>query len=66
MVDVREQGLSEDTTYFWVCDFVIRQNDVGAVIGRTVLLLEPWHAPEPLRCAYCIKEVYHTQVSTMS
>ena len=70
---VREQGLSEDSTYFWVCDFVIRQNDVGtdleslgdcvAAIGRTVLLLEPWHSPEPLRRAYCIKEVYHTQAS---
>ena len=25
--------------------------------------MEPWHAPKPLKRAYCIKEVYHTQVS---
>ena len=30
-------------------------------VGHTVLLMEPWHDPQPLRRAYCIKEVYHTQ-----
>ena len=63
-------------TKFWVCDFVIRQatrqmkkedNDVKKLgecvraVGHTVLLMEPWHDPQPLRRAYCIKEVYHTQ-----
>ena len=58
-------------TFFWVCDFVIRQTDVKsdleqlgdcvASCGHTVLLLEPWHKPEPLERAYCIKEVFHTQ-----
>ena len=28
-----------------------------------MLLLEPWDDPQPLKRAYCIKEVYHTQVS---
>ena len=32
-------------------------------VGHTVLLMEPWHAPAPLTCAYCITEVYHTQKS---
>ena len=67
-----QQGLPEATTKFWVCDFVIRQTDVKAdlewlgpcveAIGHTVLLMQPWRDPEPLRRAYCIKEVYHTQV----
>ena len=62
------------TTRFWVCDFVIRQGkaaraDVAKLaecvraVGRTVLVLEPWDDPQPLRRAYCIKEVYHTQAS---
>jgi len=67
-----QQGLPEATTKFWVCDFVIRQTDVKAdlewlgpcveAIGHTVLLMQPWRDPEPLRRAYCIKEIYHTQV----
>ena len=60
--------------FFWVCDFVIRQTDAKkdleslgdcvSAVGHTVLLMEPWHAPESLKRAYCIKEVYHTQVSS--
>ena len=65
-------------TKFWVCDFVIRQstrqldvtmNDVKRLgdcvraVGHTVLLMEPWYDPSPLRRAYCIKEVFHTQAS---
>ena len=65
-------------TKWWVCDFVIRQasrqlraedNDVKKLghcvrsVGHTVLLMEPWNDPQPLRRAYCIKEVYHTQAS---
>jgi hypothetical protein len=56
-----------------VCDNVIRQTDVKtdlvhlgdcvSAIGHTVLLLEPWNDPQPLKRAYCIKEVYHTQAS---
>ena len=34
-----------------------------SAVGHTVLLMEPWHAPAPLTRAYCIKEVYHWQLS---
>ena len=71
---LEEKGLREEDTFFWVCDYVIRQTDVKtdlaylgesvSAVGHTVLLMEPWHAPAPLKRAYCIKEVYHTQVST--
>ena len=71
---LEQQGLREEDTFFWVCDYVIRQTDVDpdlallgdcvTALGHTVLLMEPWHAPAPLKRAYCIKEVYHTQVST--
>ena len=70
---LEQKGLREEDTFFWVCDFVIRQTDVKkdleslgdcvSALGHTVLLMEPWHAPKPLKRAYCIKEVYHTQVS---
>ena len=70
---LEQQGLREEDTFFWVCDYVIRQTNVGpdlallgdcvSALGHTVLLMEPWHAPKPLKRAYCIKEVYHTQVS---
>ena len=33
-------------------------------IGHTVLLMQPWNDPMPLKRAYCIKEVYHTQACT--
>ena len=56
-----------------MCDYVIRQTDVKtdlkrlgdcvSAVGHTVLLMEPCHAPAPLKRAYCIKEVYHTQES---
>ena len=74
---LRQKQLPLDTK-FWVCDFVIRQatrqlaaadNDVKRLgdcvraVGHTVLLLEPWDAPAPLKRAYCIKEVYYTQKS---
>ena len=65
--------LPRDATRFWVCDYAIRQADARAdvkrlgdcvrAIGHTVLLMEPWDDPMPLRRAYCIKEVYHTQAS---
>ena len=70
---LEQKGLSEADTFFWVCDNVIRQTKVGpdlahlgdcvSAIGHTVLLLEPWNDPQPLKRAYCIKEVYHTQAS---
>ena len=68
---LEQKGLREEDTFFWVCDYVIRQTNVGpdlallgecvSAVGHTVLLMEPWHDPQPLRRAYCIKEVYHTQ-----
>ena len=70
---LKQQGLREEDTFFWVCDYVIRQTDVKtdltylgdcvSALGRTVLLMEPWSDPEPLKRAYYIKEVYHTQLS---
>jgi tetratricopeptide (TPR) repeat protein len=70
---LEQQGLREEDTFFWVCDYVIRQSDVKtdlarlgdcvSAVGHTVLLMEPWHAPAPLKRAYCITEVYHTQKS---
>ena len=71
---LEQQGLREEDTFFWVCDYVIRQGedvkadlarlgDCVSAVGHTVLLMEPWHAPAPLKRAYCITEVYHTQKS---
>ena len=70
---LKEKGLREEDTFFWVCDYVIRQTDVKtdlaylgecvSAVGHTVLLMEPWDAPAPLTRAYCITEVYHTQKS---
>ena len=70
---LKEKGLREEDTFFWVCDYVIRQTDVKtdlawlgecvSAVGHTVLLMEPWNDPLPLKRAYCIKEVYHTQAS---
>eukprot|EP00964_Phaeocystis_antarctica_P139959 scaffold104746_cov70-Phaeocystis_antarctica.AAC.2 len=70
---IKQKGLREEDVFFWVCDYVIRQTEVKkdleslgdcvSALGHTVLLMEPWHAPKPLKRAYCIKEVYHTQVS---
>ena len=67
------EGLPRKTTYFWICDFVIRQHDVKpdlkwlsecvAAVGRTALLAEPWDKPGALERAYCIQEVYETQRS---
>ena len=70
---LKQKGLQEKDTFFWVCDYVIRQTNVGpdlaylgdcvSALGHTVLMMEPWNNPEPLKRAYCIKEVYHTQLS---
>ena len=70
---LKQKRMREEDTFFWVCDYVIRQTDIDtdlallgdcvSAVGHTVLLMEPWHAPAPLKRAYCIKEVYHTQVS---
>jgi len=68
---LKQEKLPQDTK-FWVCDFCIRQQlakedlkrlgDCVCAIGQTVLLMEPWENSQPLRRAYCIKEIYHTQV----
>ena len=70
---LQQHALSSDTK-FWLCDFCIRQGDselsdvnrlgeIVSAVGRTVLLLEPWDAPVPLKRAWCVFEVYHTQRS---
>jgi len=68
---LNEKGLREEDTFFWVCDYVIKQTNVDpdlallgecvGAVGHTELLMEPWHAPAPLGRAYCITEVYHTR-----
>ena len=68
---ITKNNMDKIRAYFWVCDYVIRQYDVGTdlmklrdcveSIHHTVLLLEPWDAPELLKQVYCIKEVFHTQ-----
>ena len=60
---VAQDDLDPDTTFFWVCDYVIRQTDVKtdlahlsdcvAAIGHTVLLLEPWDKPTARGAAPC-------------
>ena len=55
---LKEQGLREEDTFFWECDYVIRQTNVGpdlallgdcvSAVGHTVLMMEPWHATAPL------------------
>ena len=42
---------------------VKRLGDCVRAVGHTVLLMEPWHDPAPLRRAYCIKEVFYAQAS---
>ena len=50
---VEEKGLDADKTFFWVCDFCVRQSGGNAddvdrfgqvvqSIGKTVMFLEPW------------------------
>ena len=56
---------SRYASYRIVADLALLGDCVSA-LGHTVLLMEPWHAPKPLKRAYCIKEVYHTQVSQVS
>ena len=81
LADALEQFLAQhrlraDQTFFWICDYSIRQTpsdrraaDVQRLglcveaIGCTALLLQPWQSPEPLKRVYCIEEVYHTQAS---
>ena len=68
---VRE-GLAASSTYFWICDFSIRQSgggtkadvarlgDVVRAVRHTALFLDPWERPEPLARAWCLWELYHT------
>ena len=70
---LKQHDLDPSTTFFWVCDYVIRQTDVGAdlkylgdcvaAIGHTALLLEPWDKPTALGRSYCLKEIIYTQKS---
>jgi len=66
-------GRPRETTFFWICDFVIRQTDVGPDleqlgacvehVGQTALLATPYDAPGPLKRAYCVKELYYTALT---
>ena len=71
---LKQPGLREEDTFFWVRYYVIGTptivlsdlallGDCVSAVGHTVLLMEPWNDPLPLKRAYCIKEVYHTQAS---
>ena len=72
---LKQQGLREEDTFFWVCDYVIRQTDVKtdlAGVARRARQRRRAHgaahgAVARARTAsarvYCITEVYHTQKS---
>jgi tetratricopeptide (TPR) repeat protein len=66
------RGRDPANTFFWICDFCIRQTgpetkadvaklpEIVSATQHTLLFLDPWRAPEPLRRAWCIWELYHT------
>lgn len=72
---LQKHGLDPDATFFWVCDFSVRQTDVNDAmmtdvrmlpsiigsIGHTLLLMEPWDAPSALSRVWCVYEVCHTK-----
>ena len=69
---LKQQGLRVEDTFFWVRNYVLRWRPAGdlpllgecvSAVGHTVLLMDPWHEPDSLKCAYCIKEIYHTHQS---
>lgn len=63
--------LNPDKTFFCIFDFVTRYVNLKSDLKRlgdiientpkTVLLIEPWNAPLPLKRAHCIEEIYHTK-----
>ena len=65
-VFLEQSGLDRRTTYFWVCDYSFDLNAIAKgdptaelparvkAIGHTVLLLDPWHAPAPLKRIWCV------------
>mmetsp|Transcript_105677 Transcript_105677/g.328159 ORF Transcript_105677/g.328159 Transcript_105677/m.328159 type:complete len:963 (+) Transcript_105677:95-2983(+) len=75
---VEQSGRSEDDMYFWVDAFVVNQNKTQEYpqkwwstrfmqaigeIGNTVLVVEPWEHPVPLKRAWVIWELYCTDVT---
>ena len=70
---IARHRLDPSRTFFWVCDYVIRQTDVTgdldylgdcvAAIGHTALSLNPWDKPTALGRSYCLTEVAATQSS---
>ena len=70
---IARHRLDPARTFFWVCDYVIRQTDVTgdldylgdcvAAIGHTALSLNPWDKPTALGRSYCLTEVAATQSS---
>lgn len=60
-----------NSTFFWVRDFVIKQNDVEndlkyleqciESIGHTIAIVEEWQKPSILSNSYCIYELHATQ-----
>ena len=71
-----QHALDAATTFFWICDFSVRQTPVDdammcdvrmlpsiiGAIGFTLLLMEPWEAPDALKRVWCVYEVCHTQL----
>ena len=62
------ERLEPATTYFWVCDYVIRQGGVDQTvpelfthvirdIGHTLVLCTPWDDPGPLKRSWCLWEI---------
>lgn len=70
-VYLEKHHLPVNSTYFCIFDFVTRYAslkhdlkflaDIVENTGHTVLFMEPWNKPIPLKRAFCIKEIYHTQ-----
>ena len=69
---LRYHKLPRETTCFWLFDLCVRLNERGlraaqkhvefvhAEVGRTVMLLDPWHEPHALRRANCLCEAVQT------
>lgn len=68
---VAAQGLDPSSTYFWICNFSIRQNEgkesdvprlgeMVRAVGHTVMYLDAWDSPQTLKRAWVIFELYHT------
>ena len=75
---LHKSGRDPSATFFWICTFTIRQwplatmerdscefGSIISLVKRTVMVLEPWTSPMPLKRAWCLFEMFRTvQVSS--